>query len=138
MTISNMAKLLAVHPQTLRLYERHGLITPSRTRGNTRLYSQHDVEQIRTILHLTRHLGVNLAGVEIVLHMQRKPTPNVRLMICTSSWAHNTTSPRRGFRNVPRESLVMNLSRCHDGTEHARHHFTLPYLAPAQADIVRH
>jgi MerR family transcriptional regulator/heat shock protein HspR len=61
-----------MHPQTLRLYERQGLIQPSRTKGNTRLYSAQDVDQIRLILHLTRDLGVNLAGVEIILSMQRK------------------------------------------------------------------
>jgi MerR family transcriptional regulator, heat shock protein HspR len=72
LTISNLAKALAIHPQTLRLYERHGFITPVRTKGNTRLYSEQDIAQIRVILHLTRHLGVNLAGVEIVLHMQQK------------------------------------------------------------------
>jgi MerR family transcriptional regulator/heat shock protein HspR len=72
LTISSLAKALAIHPQTLRLYERHGFITPLRTKGNTRLYSEQDIAQIQAILHLTRNLGVNLAGVEIVLHMQRK------------------------------------------------------------------
>jgi MerR family transcriptional regulator/heat shock protein HspR len=71
-TISNIAKMLEIHPQTLRLYEREGFIKPSRTKGNTRLYSLQDVEQIRLILHLTRHRGVNLAGVEIILSMQGK------------------------------------------------------------------
>lgn len=72
--ISRIADMLHVHPQTLRLYERHGFVIPARTKGNTRLYSRHDVEQIRSILHLTRELGVNLAGVEIILDMQRKIT----------------------------------------------------------------
>jgi MerR family transcriptional regulator/heat shock protein HspR len=70
--ISHIAKMLGMHPQTLRLYERVGFITPSRTRGNTRLYSRQDIEQLRLILHLTRDLGVNLAGVEIILSMRRK------------------------------------------------------------------
>jgi MerR family transcriptional regulator, heat shock protein HspR len=60
------------HPQTLRLYEREGLLKPSRTEGNTRLYSEEDLEQLETILSLTRDLGVNLAGVEIILNMRRK------------------------------------------------------------------
>ena len=60
------------HPQTLRLYEREGLLRPSRTEGNTRLYSEEDLEQLETILALTRDLGVNLAGVEIILNMRRK------------------------------------------------------------------
>jgi MerR family transcriptional regulator/heat shock protein HspR len=71
-SISYAANLLGIHPQTLRLYEREGFIRPSRTKGNTRRYSRQDIEQIRVILHLTRQLGVNLAGVEIILKMQRK------------------------------------------------------------------
>jgi MerR family transcriptional regulator/heat shock protein HspR len=71
-TISNIAKMLEMHPQTLRLYEREGFIKPLRTKGNTRLYSLQDVAQIRLILHLTRDRGVNLAGVEIILSMQGK------------------------------------------------------------------
>jgi MerR family transcriptional regulator/heat shock protein HspR len=71
-TISRIAKMLDIHPQTLRLYEREGFVKPSRTKGNTRRYSLQDVEQLRLILHLTRELGVNLAGVEIILNMQHK------------------------------------------------------------------
>ena len=70
--ISVVAELLGVHPQTLRLYEREGYVRPRRTRGGTRVYSEADVETVRRILHLTRDLGVNLAGVEVVLEMRRK------------------------------------------------------------------
>ena len=70
--ISAVAQKYAIHPQTLRLYEREGLLKPSRTEGNTRLYSEEDLEQLETILSLTRDLGVNLAGVEIILNMRRK------------------------------------------------------------------
>ena len=70
--ISVVAKQFEVHPQTLRLYEREGLLRPSRTRGNTRLYSDTDLELLSLILNLTRDLGVNLAGVEIILNMRRK------------------------------------------------------------------
>jgi MerR family transcriptional regulator/heat shock protein HspR len=70
--ISAVAQKYNIHPQTLRLYEREGLLKPSRTEGNTRLYSEEDLEQLETILSLTRDLGVNLAGVEIVLNMRRK------------------------------------------------------------------
>ncbi len=70
--ISVVAKQFEVHPQTLRLYEREGLLTPSRTRGNTRLYSDTDLELLSLILSLTRDLGVNLAGVEIILNMRHK------------------------------------------------------------------
>lgn len=70
--ISAVAQKYDIHPQTLRLYEREGLITPSRTDGNTRLYSDDDLKELETILALTRDLGVNLAGVEIILNMRRK------------------------------------------------------------------
>src|SRR6187402_1520668 len=70
--ISVVAQKYSIHPQTLRLYEREGLLKPSRTEGNTRLYSEDDLEQLETILALTRDLGVNLAGVEIVLNMRKK------------------------------------------------------------------
>ena len=70
--ISAVARRYNIHPQTLRLYEREGLLKPSRTDGNTRLYSDADLEQLETILTLTRELGVNLAGVEIILNMRSK------------------------------------------------------------------
>ena len=70
--ISAVAQKYNIHPQTLRLYEREALLKPSRTEGNTRLYSEEDLEQLETILALTRDLGVNLAGVEIILNMRRK------------------------------------------------------------------
>jgi MerR family transcriptional regulator/heat shock protein HspR len=70
--ISAVALKYNIHPQTLRLYEREGLLKPSRTEGNTRLYADEDLEQLDTILSLTRDLGVNLAGVEIILNMRQK------------------------------------------------------------------
>jgi len=71
-TISVVAKLYEVHPQTLRMYEREGLIKPSRSDGNTRLFTDDDLERLEVILSLTRDLGVNLAGVEIILNMRAK------------------------------------------------------------------
>jgi MerR family transcriptional regulator, heat shock protein HspR len=70
--ISAVAEQYAIHPQTLRLYEREGLLKPSRSDGNTRLYTDEDLERLEVILHLTRDLGVNLAGVEIILNMREK------------------------------------------------------------------
>jgi MerR family transcriptional regulator/heat shock protein HspR len=77
--ISVVSEMLGIHPQTLRLYEREGFIKPKRSGGNTRLYSDEDVERLEMILRLTRDLGVNLAGVEVILsmrdrmeHMQRE------------------------------------------------------------------
>ena len=70
--ISVVAEMLDIHPQTLRLYEREGLVVPKRTDGNTRLYSQDDIDKLRRVLSLTRELGVNLAGVEVILSMRQK------------------------------------------------------------------
>jgi MerR family transcriptional regulator/heat shock protein HspR len=69
-TISAVAEMYDIHPQTLRLYERERLLTPSRSNGNTRLYTEDDLERLKAILNLTRDLGVNLAGVEIILNMR--------------------------------------------------------------------
>ena len=70
--ISAVAEQYQLHPQTLRLYEREGLLKPSRSEGNTRLYTEQDLERLEVILKLTRDLGVNLAGVEIILNMREK------------------------------------------------------------------
>src|ERR671919_182902 len=71
-TISAVSEQYDIHPQTLRLYEREGLLKPSRSEGNTRLYTDEDLERLEVILKLTRDLGVNLAGVEIILNMREK------------------------------------------------------------------
>jgi MerR family transcriptional regulator/heat shock protein HspR len=70
--ISSVAKMYNIHPQTLRLYEREGLIKPSRSEGNTRLYATEDLKRLELILDLIRDLGVNLAGVEVILNMREK------------------------------------------------------------------
>ena len=70
--ISAVAELYKLHPQTLRLYERVGLLKPSRSDGNTRLYTDSDLERLEVILTLTREMGVNLAGIEIILNMREK------------------------------------------------------------------
>ncbi len=70
--ISSVAESFQIHPQTLRLYERLGLLTPSRSEGNTRLYTDEDLQRLEVILTLTRELGVNLAGVEVILNMREK------------------------------------------------------------------
>lgn len=70
--ISVVAKRLDLHPQTIRMYEREGLITPTRSAGNTRLYDDRAIRRLELILNLTRELGVNLAGVEVVLNMRER------------------------------------------------------------------
>ncbi len=70
--ISIVASMLNIHPQTLRQYEREGLITPSRTEGRIRLYSQRDIDRMKLILRLTRDLGVNIAGIDIILRLKEQ------------------------------------------------------------------
>jgi MerR family transcriptional regulator/heat shock protein HspR len=70
--ISRVSQMFNLHPQTLRLYEREGLLKPSRSQGNTRLYADEDLRQLELILNLIRELGVNLAGVEVILNMRQK------------------------------------------------------------------
>jgi MerR family transcriptional regulator/heat shock protein HspR len=70
--ISAVAEMYDIHPQTLRLYEREGLLRPSRSEGNTRLYTDEDIERLEFILNLARDLGVNIAGIAIVLQMRER------------------------------------------------------------------
>ncbi|MGB8953631.1 MAG: helix-turn-helix transcriptional regulator [Candidatus Aminicenantales bacterium] len=70
--ISSVSRKYNIHPQTIRLYEREGLLKPSRSEGNTRLYTDEDLRQLELILNLVRDLGVNLAGVEVILNMRKK------------------------------------------------------------------
>jgi len=70
--ISAVAEMYDIHPQTLRLYEREGLLKPSRTEGNTRLYTDEDLERLEFILNLARDLGVNIAGIAIILQMRER------------------------------------------------------------------
>src|SRR5580698_7311899 len=70
--ISSVAEMYGIHPQTLRLYEREGLLKPSRTEGNTRLYTDEDLERLEIILSLARELGVNISGIAIILQMRER------------------------------------------------------------------
>jgi len=70
--ISSVAEMYGIHPQTLRLYEREGLLKPSRTEGNTRLYTEEDLQRLEFILNLARDLGVNIAGIAIILQMRER------------------------------------------------------------------
>jgi MerR family transcriptional regulator, heat shock protein HspR len=70
--ISAVAEMYEIHPQTLRLYEREGLLKPSRTEGNTRLYTEEDLQRLEFILNLARDLGVNIAGIAIILQMRER------------------------------------------------------------------
>ena len=70
--ISSVAEMYEIHPQTLRLYDKEGLLKPSRSDGNTRLYTEEDLERLEFILNLTRDLGVNMAGIAIILQMRER------------------------------------------------------------------
>ena len=117
-TISVVAEEYGVHPQTLRLYEREGLITPSRSAKGTRYYTEEDVERLELILNLTRDLGVNLAGVEIILNMREKMNRMqrefenfleyvrenvVQEMFTTDEQSKNALVPRRRIELVVRK-----------------------------------
>ena len=96
--ISAVAELYKLHPQTLRLYERVGLLKPSRSQGNTRLYTDSDLERLEVILTLTREMGVNLAGIEIILNMREKMAEMQHQMEAFTSFVQQELS--RGLRSA--------------------------------------
>ena len=106
--ISAVADLYKLHPQTLRLYERVGLLKPSRSEGNTRLYTDADLERLEVILTLTREMGVNLAGIEIILNMREKMAEMQRQMEAFTHFVQHELS--RGLHSAqpepPRDALV--------------------------------
>jgi MerR family transcriptional regulator/heat shock protein HspR len=112
-TISAVATQFDIHPQTLRLYEREGLLKPSRSEGNTRVYTDSDLERLEIILSLTRDLGVNLAGVEIILNMREKMDAMQReferffqyLQQHAAEFSHFTEMPR------PEEGALVPVTR---------------------------
>lgn len=101
--IGVVAEMLKVHPQTLRFYEKKGLVKPGRTEGQTRMYSEEDLEDIARLLRLTRDLGVNLAGVEIILKMRRRMSDMQRQIEDLLGYVRESggDAPRE-----PREALV--------------------------------
>ncbi len=107
--ISAVAERYEIHPQTLRLYEREGLLAPSRSDGNTRLYTDEDLERLEVILKLTRELGVNLAGVEIILNMREKMEEMQRQIggfVATLNQEISHRSAQQPFENSSNNSLM--------------------------------
>jgi len=105
--ISAVAEQYQIHPQTLRLYEREGLLAPSRSEGNTRLYTDEDLERLEVILQLTRELGVNLAGVEIILNMREKMAAMQRqIQDFVSTLNHELTLHAQRSFEAPQQSLI--------------------------------
>jgi MerR family transcriptional regulator/heat shock protein HspR len=114
--ISAVAEQYEIHPQTLRLYEREGLLRPSRSEGNTRLYTDSDLERLEVILHLTRDLGVNLAGVDIILNMREKMSEMQRqIESFVSDLNREFAAHARGGEPEQRNSLI----RVIDSTKNA-------------------
>ena len=103
--ISAVAEMYNIHPQTLRLYEREGLLIPSRSDGNTRLYTQEDLEQLETILNLTRELGVNLAGIDIIMNMRRR--------------MHQMQEEMQAFVDYVQREFVDRSGQSHEGARNA-------------------
>jgi len=104
--ISVVSEMLGIHPQTLRLYEREGFIKPKRSVGNTRLYSEEDVERLEMVLRLTRELGVNLAGVEVILSMREKMEQMQREMESTIQQLRADLAHEIQRREEMRKALV--------------------------------
>ena len=106
--IGVVAEMLKVHPQTLRFYEKKGLVRPGRTEGQTRMYSEEDLEEIARLLRLTRDLGVNLAGVEIILKMRRRMLEMQRQIEDLLGYVRESGGevPSSASGREPREALV--------------------------------
>ena len=106
--IGVVAEMLKVHPQTLRFYEKKGLLSPSRTVGRTRMYSAEDVEELARLLRLTRDLGVNLAGVEIITKMRRRMIDMQKQIEDLLAYVRDEggTPPVRRGDDEPRAALV--------------------------------
>jgi MerR family transcriptional regulator, heat shock protein HspR len=107
--ISAIAEQYQIHPQTLRLYEREGLLKPSRSEGNTRLYTEEDMERLNVILKLTRDLGVNLAGVEIILNMREKMEEmqrQIETFVSSLNTEMSTQRARSTTAQGPAQSLI--------------------------------
>jgi len=108
--IGVVAEMLEVHPQTLRFYEKKGLLRPSRSVGRTRLYSQDDVEELGRLLRLTRDMGVNLAGVEVILKMRRRMVDMQKqiedLLTYVRADGEGSVETERASASQPREAIV--------------------------------
>ena len=118
--ISSVAEMYDIHPQTLRLYEREGLLKPSRTEGNTRLYTDEDLERLELILSLARDLGVNISGIAIILQMRERMDEMQRQMAEFVSYVrsevmtraeHATVDAARGAIVPMRQSIVMKAEK---------------------------
>src|SRR5271156_7024498 len=104
--ISAVAEMYDIHPQTLRLYEREGLLKPSRTEGNTRLYTDEDLERLELILSLARDLGVNISGIAIILQMRERMEEMQRQMSEFVNYVRNEVMTRAHNADATRGAIV--------------------------------
>jgi MerR family transcriptional regulator, heat shock protein HspR len=117
--ISAVAEMYGIHPQTLRLYEREGLLKPSRTEGNTRLYTDEDLERLELVLSLARDLGVNISGIAIILQMRERMDEMQRQMADFVSYvrhevmtrAQQAADPSRGAIVPVRHSILLKAEK---------------------------
>jgi MerR family transcriptional regulator, heat shock protein HspR len=109
--ISSVAEMYQIHPQTLRLYEREGLLRPSRSEGNTRLYTDEDLERLEFILNLARDLGVNIAGIAIVLQMRERMEEMNRQMQGFVDYVRTEMLTRMQQQQEPGSGLVPMMRR---------------------------
>jgi MerR family transcriptional regulator/heat shock protein HspR len=117
--ISAVAEMYEIHPQTLRLYEREGLLLPSRTVGNTRLYTDEDLERLEFILNLARDLGVNIAGIAIILQMRERMEEMNRQM--------------QDFVDYVRSEMLSRMQQGMDASEGALVAMRRPMVVPVAA-----
>ncbi len=117
--ISAVAEMYEIHPQTLRLYEREGLLQPSRTVGNTRLYTDEDLERLEFILNLARDLGVNIAGIAIILQMRERMEEMNRQM--------------QNFVDYVRTEMLTNIQQATPASEGAIVPLRKPVVVPPTA-----
>ena len=120
-TIGMVARMYKIHPQTLRLYEREGLLKPQRTAGNNRIYTEEDLERLEFILTLTRELGVNLAGVEIILRMKEQLEEMQRqmeqLLEFIENQLQNLPQEERSLMQVPKGVAVVKITEIIKGSK---------------------
>ena len=109
--ISAVAEMYEIHPQTLRLYEREGLLRPSRSEGNTRLYTDEDLERLEFILNLARDLGVNIAGIAIVLQMRERMEEMNRQMQGFVDYVRTEMLSRMQAAQAPQQAGLVPLHR---------------------------
>ncbi len=122
--ISAVAEMYDIHPQTLRLYEREGLLKPSRTEGNTRLYTDEDLERLELILSMARDLGVNISGIAIILQMRERMEEMQRQMSDFVAYVRNEVmtraqhaDPTRGAIVPVRHSMVIKTEKKSEGSK---------------------